>query len=182
MVKAWLESTTWMVLPMNAYEDGPRCKVPTLHKAKKVDLRGHRLGKHRRDVFVESKRKTYAGDQYSEFREWLAIAYSHHLKVHDDIGQYPEEDFLWVTGNPFRIGEWKDLCSEAHLTNVLEDPIHAPYLGGRDIDPGLVRTVADGLWLLVYSDPKQIDLSLTGQELGDIMKHLDRGGNDLWSR
>lgn len=51
MVKAWLESTTWLELPMNAYEDKHRCKVQYApDKVKKFDLRGNFIGQKRPEV------------------------------------------------------------------------------------------------------------------------------------
>lgn len=70
MVKVWLEATTWMEFPYNAYEHKHRCVVPLLNKQKKkFDLKGFHLGDkaQRRDLFVECKRYTSAGAQYTGY-------------------------------------------------------------------------------------------------------------------
>lgn len=181
MVRAWLEATTWMTLPFNAYEDGPRCKVPYIGGVKKFDLRGYFLGDkhHRRELTVECKRYTTPGGQSKEFQKFLAIAYSATLKNIRERGSW-EEDFIWVTSHPFDLGKWPTLASFDEMKSALEDPDNAPLLGGEPIDEELARTVAGRIWLLVLNE-KQLEVTLTTQELKQVMVALDREGTALWN-
>lgn len=184
MIKAWLEATTWMEFPFNAYEDGTRCTVPLLAGTKKFDLRGHHLGdKHkRRGLTVECKRYTTKGAQLKDFRRFLAIAYSFHAKQIELLGGPWTEDFLWVTSNPFDTEKhkWSNLRSEEHMLDALTDEANAEVLGeGHDIDEKLAREVAVRTWLLVF-DEKQMDVTLTADELKLAMTVLKREGPGLW--
>jgi hypothetical protein len=182
MVKTWLEATTWMQFPFNAYEDGSRCVVPTLGKRKKFDLRGFHLGdKHkRRYMSVECKRYTTKGKQLSEFRRFLAIAYSAHVKAIELFGEWTE-DFVWVTSNPFETDKWRDLCTEDYMLEVLSSSDHKDVLGeDHQIDEKLARDVARRTWLLVFEDEKQMSVTLTSEELKRVMTLLKREGAGLW--
>lgn len=184
MVKAWLEATTWMEFPVNAYEDGLRCTVPLLSGKKKFDLRGHHLGdKHqRRALSVECKRYTTKGGQLKEYRRFLAIAYSYHAKQIELLGGAIDEDFLWVTSNPFDNTKvaWTHLRTEEHLLDALADEANADVLGdGHEIDEKLARKVAASIWLLVF-DERQMDVTLTAGELKKVMTVLEREGPGLW--
>ncbi|MFC4783351.1 hypothetical protein ACT8ZV_02675 [Nocardioides sp. MAHUQ-72] len=181
MVKAWLEATTWMEFPANAYEDGTRCTVPLLSGKKKFDLRGHHLGdkSQRRGLSVECKRYKTKGGQLKEFRRFLAIAYSAHAKQIELVGDW-NEDFLWVTSNPFATDTWASLRTEDYLLEAVHDPANQDVLGeGHDVDEKLARRVASGIWLLVF-DEKQMDVTLTAQELRQVMTVLNRQGPGLW--
>lgn len=183
MVKTWLEATTWMEFPMNAYEDGTRCTVPLLAGKKKFDLRGHHLGdkNRRRPLSVECKRYRTRGGQLQEYRKFLAIAYSAHAKQIELVGDWTE-DFLWVTSNPFETDKWPKLRTEDFMLDVLHDPANEAFLGpSHVVDEKLARRVVDSTWLLVF-DEKQMDITLTGQELREVMTVLKREGPGLWQR
>lgn len=184
MIKAWLEATTWMDFPANAYEDGPRCIAPLLVGKKKFDLKGHHLGdkSKRRDLWVECKRYTTKGGQLKEYRRFLAIAYSYHAKQIELVGVPVADDFLWVTSNPFDNTQvaWAQLRTEEYMLDVLTDEAHADILGnGHEIDEGLARRVLDRIWLLVF-DEKQMGVTLTAGELKQVMTVLEREGPGLW--
>lgn len=183
MVKAWLEATTWMELPFNAYEDGTRCTVPLLTGKKKFDLRGHHLGdkNQRKGLTVECKRYTTKGAQLREFRRFLAIAYSFHAKQIELVGDWTE-DFIWVTSNPFETDKrkWSSLRTEEHMFDALSDPTNQDVLADdHDVDEKLARKVVSGVWLLVF-DEKQMDVTLTADELKQVMTVLKREGPGLW--
>ena len=183
MVKAWLESTTWMTLPMNAYEDADRCKVAYYGGSKKFDLSGYLHGpnKSRRNLWVECKRYNSHGGQHGEFMEFLAIAYSYTAKTIKEKGSCSDE-FLWVTSHPFKTGEWPTLVSFAKIDAVMTDPAQSAKLGGDQYDPDLARELAERVWLLVWCEKQVNRLSLTREELGKVMATLKRDGEPLWSR
>lgn len=181
MIKSWLEATTWMEFPFNSYEDGTRCTLALLTgTTKKLDLRGYRFGdKHqRRTMNVECKRYTTKGGQLKEFRRFLAIAYSAHAKRAQDVGQVEPEDFLWVTSNPFMTDGWTDLCSEENVLAAVQHEDNVDVIGDHTVDPKLTRTVSEGLWLLVFHE-RQIDVTLTAEEVQKVLHLLDRKGSTL---
>lgn len=179
-VRAWLEATTWIRLPYNAYEDGPRCKVVHASGAKKFDLRGHFLGdKHtRRELTVESKKYSTVGVQASEFEKFIAIAYGSTKKNILERGSW-DEDFMWVTFHPFAQNSWSSLTDHASVIQVLQKEEHKPYVGDDEIDLELARQVAARIWVLVINE-KQLSVTLTAQELTEVHTVLKREGNPLW--
>lgn len=91
------------------------------------------------------------------------------------------EDFLWVTSHPFQITEWTDLCTEDFMLSVLSDEKSKKYLGDdHQVDEALARAVASRIWLLVFNEKKQLDISLTSAELKTAMTVLNREGTSLW--
>ncbi len=180
-VKAWLEATTWLNLPFNAYQDGPRCKIVHHAGVKKFDLRGAFLGgkKRRRLATVECKRYTTTGKQASEFQNFLAIAYSSTHKQRLELREDPQEDFLWVTSHPFSQTDWPKLLDHERLAQHLSEPANAAFLGGHSLDEELVRKVVKRIWLLVWSQ-KQLKITLTSDEVKQVMTVLNRGGESLW--
>lgn len=185
MVKTWLEATTWMQFPFNAYEDKERCVALTITGRKKFDLKGWHLGdkNRRRGMQVECKRYSTKGRQLSEFKRFMAIAYSSHVKSRELYGKDWAEDFLWVTSNPFETDKWSALCTEKHMLDVLTDPAHEDVLGvGHVVDAALAREVVARIWLLVFEEEKQLSVTLTPGELNDVMGVLKREGPGLWQR
>lgn len=183
MVKAWLEATTWMEFPFNSNEDGDRCTVLLLEGKKKFDLRGFHLGDKntRRIMTVECKRYTTKGGQAAEFQRFLAIAYSYHARHKKDYGKAQAEDFLWVTSNPFKTDGWSELCSESSIIAAVKHPKHVDVIGeDHEIDDEIVRLVAQHLWLLVFDQNKQMQITLTRDELKRVMAVVDREGPLLW--
>ena len=184
MVKAWLEATTWMEFPYNAYEHKHRCVIPLLNsQKKKFDLKGFHLGDktQRRDLYVECKRYNSASGQHAYFREFLAIAYSFHSFQKDLHGVDVADDFIWVTSHPFQIGQWAELCTKSFMLDVLSDDKNQKYLGDdHEVDEELAQAVASRVWLLVLNEDKQMKVSLTSSELKTAMTQLKREGTSLW--
>ncbi|KQQ43090.1 hypothetical protein ASF50_03595 [Nocardioides sp. Leaf307] len=94
-------------------------------------------------------------------------------------GKSEAEDFVWVTSNPFVTDGWSDLCSEDAITDAITDQANADLVTGHELDPKLVREVQAGIWLLVF-DEKQMDVTLTPEELKNVMTVLEREGPGLW--
>lgn len=180
-VKAWLEATTWIRLPYNAYEDGPRCMVVHAGGPKKYDLRGHFLGgkASRRELTVECKRYTTTGAQKKEFESFVAIAYGSTRKNILERGAW-DEDFMWVTSHPFGTSDWTKLGTEKYVLEVLKKPESAAYIGTDPIDEELARQVSQRIWVLVYHQ-KQMAMVLSPEELNKVHAALNREGNPLWS-
>lgn len=182
MVKVWLEATTWMQFPFNAYEDKERCKAFVQKgKPKKFDLRGFHLGtkEQRRGMFVECKRYKTRGGQLKEFRRFLATAYSHHLKATELLGSC-SEDFLWVTSNPFETDNWHKLRSFESIKAAIQDNLDL-LEEGHEVDDDLIRDLVHRIWLLVFDEEKQVAVALTPGELKDVMTVLKREGVGLWN-
>lgn len=178
IIKRWLEATTFIELPFDAYHHKLDCVLPHLgtKKTKIFDLQGHFLTGRKAPIVVESKRYTSPGGQYKEFLHFLAIAYSSTVKEVEDLGGARERHFLWVNFHPFNLDNWTALETRDQMVKALTE--HPDYLAGRDIDEDLVRQVASRVMVLVFN-PKQENLSLTRQELKIVRVHIDRKADSL---
>ncbi|WP_344282094.1 hypothetical protein [Actinomadura napierensis] len=169
-VKTWLESTTYLELPFNAYEDEPMCTLMLRDGSRKrYDLLGHFLDE-RRPVVVESKRYTTPGHQGNDFTEFLANAYSatsHDLVTVGDV----RREYIWVTTHPFSQTKWKGLTQPDEMRAALKT--HSQLLAGEEIDEDRLRLVVSRLWLLVMHE-KQKKLMLNRSELQLVRTVLDR--------
>jgi hypothetical protein len=170
-VKRWLESTTYLELPFNAYEDEAQCALARLDgEIKRYDLSGYFLGDNRRPVVVESKSYTTVGHQAEEHKEHLANAYSTTAWDIKTVGDTKRE-YIWVTTHPFAQNKWPRLMSHQEINAALE--LHPKVLNGEKIDEELVRVVASRLWLLVMHE-RQEQLALTRDELQHVFTVLKR--------
>lgn len=170
-VKRWLESTTHLEFPFNAYEDETLCTLMRLdgHK-KRYDLSGFFLTGGRRPVVVESKNYSGVGNQPGDYIEYLANAYS--TAVHDikNIGD-TRRQYFWVTTHPFSQTKWPELTSHQELRQALQ--AHPAALNGESIDEELLRMVASRLWLFVMPE-RHGALTLTRDELQRVFAVLRR--------
>ena len=176
IIKRWLEATTFIELPFDAYNNTLDCIQPHLDGRKTFDLKGHYLIGKKEPIVVECKRFSSPGGQYSEFLHFLAIAYSSTVKEQDDLGGARARHFLWVTFHPFNLANWAQLETRDQMVKALVE--HPEYLQGRDIDEGLVRDVSSRIMVLVFN-PKQEALSLTRNELNTFRVHIDRKADSL---
>lgn len=169
-VKTWLESTTFLELPFNVYENQPQCTLLLRDgSVKRYDLHGYFLDV-RRPAVVESKRYTTPGHQATAFTEFLANSYSaasQDLATIGDVGR----EYIWVTTHPFAQTKWRDLTHPDEIRAALK--AHSQLLAGEEIDEDLLRLVAGRLWLLVMHE-KQKKLMLTRGELQLVRTVLDR--------
>lgn len=170
--KAWLESTTHLVMPWNVYDHTAYCTRQRLDGGvKRYDLKGQFIGEHQRPAVVEVKEYSTVGNQPSEFTEFLANAYSRTAYEIANSGDTGTE-FIWVTTHPFSQSRWPKLTGRAELAKSLET--HSQWLGNEhEIDSDLVHTVASRVWLLVRH-ARQAEISLTTPELYRIYEHLGR--------
>lgn len=176
IIKRWLEATTFIELPFDAYNHTLDCTLPHLDGTKIFDLQGHFLTGQKDPVIVESKRYTSPGGQYKEFMHFLAIAYSSTVKEKESLGGYRNRHFLWVTFHPFNLDNWTALETRDHMVKALGQ--HQEYLKGRTIEEDLVRDVASRVMVLVFN-PKQENLSLSRDELKLVRVYLDRKAESL---
>ncbi|TFC94397.1 hypothetical protein E3T28_15215 [Cryobacterium sinapicolor] len=171
LVQRWLESTTFLELNWNVYDNSAMCEVEHLGGVKYFDLAGSFLGANRREVFVENKNYSSDSGQYPHFQEFLAIAYSATAKVKNAGRMDRATEFIWVTTHPFSIKRWASLASEAEIRLALV--ARPEFLGDTEVDEDIVRVVAGRIWVLVMHE-KQIDLSLTQQEVWQVLALLKR--------
>jgi hypothetical protein len=170
-LKRWLEATTHIELPHDAYNTPIDCSVDTFGPMKQLDLAGYMLTEKHTPVFVESKKYTTTGGQYKEFRKFLAIAYSHTAHELEKYGKHRSSRYFWVTFHPFNLENWSVLETYEHMIDALKDG--STYLAGRDINHDLAHEVCSRIAVFVFN-PKQEDLSLTREELELIRPALKR--------
>lgn len=172
--KRWLESTTWVELPFDAYDNEVFCTPEILDgTVQGFDLFGYIHTKPKRTpLYVESKNvNSTGGSQAADFIEFLANAYSvtaqHMRKYKVD----PRCEFMFVTRQPFNIGNWSSHLEPSSIKTALGK--HPEKLGDQEISEDLLKTVSDRLWLLVVHE-RQERLMLTGSEISLIESLLKR--------
>lgn len=174
LAQRWLESTTWIELPFNVYDNAAVCTLTKLNgRVKRYDLFGSIFTKPPRPLYVEVKNyDSYGGKQAGEYIEFLANAYSITAK---DIqsGQDGRREFMWVTTHPFSLKEWSGLTSPSAIKEALEKYPEVLLDGAADVN--LLDVVSDRVWLLVLSR-RQEQLMLTREELSLIEAQINRKG------
>jgi len=175
LTKRWLEATTHIELPFNAYENPMPCLVDHLNQTndgfKQFDLAGFFLGENRRPLVVENKAANADNGQYQEYLEFLAIAYSSTLREREMYKKDFGREFMWVTTHPFTIGKWKDFHQPSTVLDALSS--HSAYIPGREPDHELAALIASRVWVLLLN-VKQDALSLTHDELMEVHTVLPR--------
>jgi hypothetical protein len=138
------------------------------------DLGGVLTGEEFEGHFFLAESKNYtagAMDQGTHYDDWVA-------KCYVTLGQNPAlaDQFIWITWHPFRVTDWKKLCTPPVVKKGLlvernrlrvfdtDDEDKAESL----IDDGLVDSVAERLWVVVLSE-KQERLVITGEHRSWIM-------------
>lgn len=173
-VKEWLEATTRFAFTYTAYDNEAMCTVKCLNgENKTLDLVGHTTMTPKRPVSVESKKYTGPGAQGTEFKRFLAIAYSSTAQAIKDFRSDPEREFMWVTSHPFSQGDWPDLLTLTYLKKCLAE--NSDLLGDSEIDDELLVKVASRTWVLVVQQ-KQVDIRLSKDELSVVSMALTKEG------
>ncbi|WP_454083965.1 hypothetical protein [Georgenia sp. Marseille-Q6866] len=170
-LKRWLEATTYIELPFDAYNNKIDCMVETFGGMKQFDLVGYLIRDKKPPVVVESKRYASAGGQYKEFKKFLAIAYAADAKEVDKFSSCRRAHYYWVTFHPFNLENWSKFETYDHVKMALEE--NPEYLDGHAVDDALVHDVASRITVLVFN-PKQEALALTRTELEQIRPVLNR--------
>lgn len=169
----YLESTTFITLPWNVYEDMNQTTFIRLDKKpKRYDLAGHFLGARRRPLAVENKAYTTVGSQPEDYTEYLANAYSITARECED-GVDTEREFMWLTTHPFSQSKWPHLRTPGEIAAALQK--HPEALAGREPDNELLSKVASRLWLIPVHD-RHRELVLERRELFKIHEVLERKG------
>jgi len=175
LAKRWLESTTWIELPFDSYNNGPVCTLRRLDgKLKGYDLFGSIHQDPPIPLYVEVKDYDSAGGkQGKEFWEFLANAYSITAQDFKD-GLDARREFMWITRHPFNTTDWVSLTSAERIKTALEEH-HPEVLNGESINANLLGTVSDRLYLLVVHK-RQEGFMLTPEELALVESKLNRKG------
>lgn len=176
--RRWLEATTFIELPFNAYEDPRWCSLKLLNgKTKSWDLAGFFLGEQRNQLMVENKKYSTDGNQGTAYKRFLAEAYSATAQEIADYGQSNAE-FAWVTTHPFSVKTWASLSSKQTVVEAIQENVDVLAQPDDEIDEELAATVAERTWLLVLNE-KQENLSLTRKELDVVLGALGRKEHTL---
>jgi hypothetical protein len=173
--KRWLESTTWIELPFDAYETTQMCTLARLDGAeKRYDLAGYLFTQPKTPLYVEAKDYDSAGGkQGGEYWAFLSNAYSITARDLSSVSGDGRREFAWVTRHPFQVTDWADLTTPKRIEMALDrDPA---ALGGKPRDADIVKLTSDRVWLLVVHK-RQEDLVLTPAELAMIEAQLNRKG------
>jgi hypothetical protein len=175
LAKRWLESTTWIELPFDAYHNAPVCTLKRLDGKKKVyDLFGYIYTSPRTLLYIESKGyDSVGGKQAKEFWEFLANAYSITAQDLKD-GEDARREFWWITRMPFSSTDWADLTSAERMKTALEEH-HPEALADGEIDVDTLATAAARVEVFVVNR-RQEDFMLTAQELALVESTLNRKG------
>jgi hypothetical protein len=170
-VKRWLESTTFIELPFNAYENEVQCTLVRLDgQVKRYDLCGYFLSDKKNPIAVESKAYATVGHQATAYTEYLANAYSVTARDISTVGDLRRE-YFWVTSHPFSQSKWPKLTASDEIREALK--IYPDALDGRHVEEDLVRTVASRLWLLVRHE-RQEEITMSRNELQHVFTVLQR--------
>ncbi|WP_406410436.1 hypothetical protein OG923_18170 [Streptomyces halstedii] len=172
LAKQYLEGTTHIELPFDAYETPEQTTLIRLDgKRKAYDLAGHNITT-RRPLYVEVKKYNVVGKQPVEYIEYLANAYS--ITARDVAeGLDRKREFMWITWHPFHQTKWSKLTSKSEIEDALSE--YPECLNGEEISGGVVDLVAGRLWLLMLNN-RQEDLFLTREELYRVQATLQRKG------
>lgn len=175
LAKRWLESTTWIELPFDAYHNGPICTLTRLDgKRKTYDLFGTIHTTPNTPLYVESKGyDSVGGKQAKEFWEFLANAYSITAKDIKD-GEDARREFWWITRMPFSSTDWPTLTTAERIKTALQE-YHPEAIGGEKIDADVLATVAARVEVFVVNR-RQEDFMLTPEELALVESKLNRKG------
>ncbi|HEX3784255.1 MAG TPA: hypothetical protein VHX38_31745 [Pseudonocardiaceae bacterium] len=172
-IKRWLESTTYVTINFTVYDDQVQTTATRLDgEVKRYDLAGHFLGENRRPLLVEVKNYTVVGKQPDEYPQFLANAYSITAAA-IAAGVDKKTEFMWVTWHPFSQNKWAHLTSEKEVKAAVE--ANPEVLADHELDPDIVRLVAQRLWLAMLNR-RQEELLLSRSELFQIHGVLQRKG------
>jgi len=171
-VKRWLESTTHMEFPFDAYGFTATCTPALLNgEHKTYDLFGSHLTR-RVPLYVEVKDYASASGLSDEYWEFLANSYSVSANINVQGLGPANHEFIWVTTHPFDQTNWTKLTSRERLYAAVSSK-HPEVLGTHGIDESLVTNVAQRIWLLVVNS-RQAELTLSAEELAKVHGVLGR--------
>jgi hypothetical protein len=171
LAKRFLESTTWIELPFDAYHNGRVCTLDRLDgKKKRYDLMGTLYVDPAVPLYVEVKNADDVGKQPAQYLEFLANAYS--ITAYD-IEDYEDakREFMWFTKHPFDLANWSTNTKPSRIKAALD--AHPDALHGKPVDADILNMVAERVWLVVFHE-RQNRLALSPEELSIVESKLNR--------
>ena len=189
-VKRLLEATLRFKLPYNAYQHAERVELTMLTGIRETyDLNGDYLdegGQEVTRIFVESKNLDGAGNQSTEYKRFLAQAYSAtmHVLGEQKKGKDPKYEFMWATTCPWKGDGFRHVASWTALRDAVEwdrtrdlEQLVAGKKKPRVIpddhllDEDVARVVATRLWVWVISERHE-EMTLGSKMRGWIEQRL----------
>jgi hypothetical protein len=175
-VRRLLDGTMRFRLPYDVYGSPERVVLPLLAdgERKHFDLSGDLMdedGQPGPEIYVESKNVKGAGDQAAGFKNFLAHAYSATARKTADLGLDPKVEFMWATTCPWKGDGFREVATEQALRAAIESTDETVIPTAHNVDDGIVRLVADRLWVWVISE-RQEEMVMGRQLRGWVAQRL----------
>jgi hypothetical protein len=156
-VKRLLEGTMRFQLPYDAYKNRERVVLPMLVEGQRkfYDLKGVCLdegGQVGAEIYIESKAVSDAGQQGTEFKDFLARAYSATMRIKGDNGLDPKHEFMWATTCPWKGSGFRRVATRAELLDAVKKADDKIIPKDHNIDEAVVEAVANRLWVWVIAE------------------------------
>lgn len=159
-VRTWLDSTYRFSIDLSIYDldpEGnpyPKLRLEQLPDGKfeRFDLIGvlrDEQGKAGRDIMVECKDYSAAGNQGDLYDEYLAVCYSGFVKRSELKGAPADVEFMWATTHPFAQTNYTKLTTAEQIKAACEK--HPDRLGDHAFDLSIAEQVASRLWLAIVN-------------------------------
>jgi hypothetical protein len=128
-IRTWLDSTCRFRIDHSIYDLDPQGNpyshlgVPQLeeNRFERFDLVGMMLGEDARPgrtIYIECKEYSSAGNQATQYKEYLAVCYSAFVALSEPIGAPADVEFMWATSHPFAVTTYLRLVSVEDITTV----------------------------------------------------------------
>ena len=176
-IQRLLEATLRFKLPYDAYAHRERVMLKMLTgRVETYDLKGDYVGEDGRavtSIYVESKNVAGAGSQSSEFRRFLAQAYSATKQVMVDMRVDPKYEFMWATTCPWKGDGFRDVASLVSLRSAVVAEVGGEVIPeGHGIDEEVLAAVKERLWVWVVSD-RQEHMLISAEMRGWVVAKLE---------
>jgi hypothetical protein len=171
-IRTWLDSTFRFRIDHSIHDldqhghPYTRLRVPQLQDGRfeRFDLVGNLLGEDTapgRTIYVECKNLSDAGNQGTQYNEYLAVCYSAFVALSLPIDAPADVEFMWATTHPFAVGSYARLVTAGQIAEACEE--HASRLGGHNFDETIAAQLAGRLWLAVVNS--RVEEMMMGLEL-----------------
>jgi hypothetical protein len=159
-VRRLLDGTMRFRMPYDIYETPERVILPLLAegKTKSFDLCGHyseEKGDAGSEIFVEAKNYADAGNQASEFKKFLAWAYSATMQRQSEIGLDPKFEFMWATTCPWKGTGFREVASRDAIRKAIDAAGEEVIPIGHTPDDEMVDALVNRLWVWVICDRQE---------------------------
>ena len=159
-IRRLLEGTMRFRLPYDAYISGSRASLPMLvsGEKKQYDLQGNFFDDGDEpgpQIYVEVKSVKDAGNQASQFETFLAQAYSATLRARKDLGDDPENNFMWATTCPWKGTGFREVASKEAIEAAVKAAGPKVLPPGHEVDAQTVEALLDRCWVWVVSDRQE---------------------------